>query len=334
MIRRLSELDIPQLLAPAVPRWASELATAVVFVGVASVVRAGIDLLVPGVVPFILLFPALLGATLLSGWRAGLATLVLGSALAWRHVLAPDDPAEIQAGLLSLALFWLCGVLLVGFASAFRSSARRTATERENQVEQRDLLLEEFNHRVKNDFQTLASVLHLQLRRAQEPAAKAALAEAIERLQGVAQVQASLYAAGDQVGEVDVRDYLSRLCEGLQANLLAGTGVAMKWRLECHNLPRDRAAVLGLIVNELVTNAIKHAFPEGVGAIEVTYELAEGRGRLVVADDGRGLPTSYESSGGVGRRLISALAKQAGGKLTRRSDGGARFQLDGVQGGA
>jgi two-component sensor histidine kinase len=326
----LSELDIPQLLSGVLPRWASEFATALTFVAAASILRIGIDAMVQGVAPFILLFPAILGATLLSGWRSGAATIALSSILVWRFVMVPADPADIRAAVISTCLYWASGGLLIVFASAFRTSARKMSAERQRKVEERDLLLREFNHRVKNDFQTLSSVLQLQLRRSQEPAVKAALAEAIERLQGVAQVHASLYAAGGQASEVDIRDYLIRLCEGLSANLLAGTGVTLQWRFDSQNLPRDRAAVLGLIVNELATNAIKHAFPDGVGSISVSYEMIDGKGRLVVVDDGRGLPAEYESLDGVGRKLVAALAKQAGGKLTRRGEGGARFQLDGI----
>jgi two-component sensor histidine kinase len=328
VIRRLSEFDIPKLLAGVAPRWVAELSAALVFVAAASVLRIGIDLVVPGVVPFILLFPAILCATLLAGWRAGAETIALGSAAVWRFLLTPDDAGETLPAVVSVLLFYVSGGVLVWFASAYRASANAVAEEGRRRLEERELLLKEFNHRAKNDFQTLSGLLQLQLRKTEEPSAMAALTAAIERVQGVAQVHASLYASGEQASMVDIRDYLTRLCEGLAANHRAGAGVRLTWSLASQPAQRDRAAVLGLIVNELVTNAIKHAFADGIGSIHVSYERVGEGGRLVVADDGVGLPTDYRSSGGVGRRLVEALARQVDGTLSWSSDGGARFQLD------
>ena len=110
-----------------------------------------------------------------AGWRAGTATIVISSVLVWRFVMGPADPAEVRAAVISMVLFWASGGVLVAFASAFRTSAQRIAAERQSQLDERDLLLKEFNHRIKNDFQTLSSVLQLQLRRAQDAPVKAAL---------------------------------------------------------------------------------------------------------------------------------------------------------------
>jgi two-component sensor histidine kinase len=85
---------------------------------------------------------------------------------------------------------------------------------------------------------------------------------------------------------------------------------------------------IGLIVNELVTNAVKHAFAgERAGMVEVLFEASETDLRLIVADDGPGLPEGYAESSGLGRNLILAFARQAGGRLERGEGPGARFIL-------
>ena len=329
MIDRLSELDVPERLAGVIPRWVSQAAVAIVCIGVASMIRLVIDAVAPGAAPFMLLFPALLAATLLGGWPSGVAALLLGAMLVWRYVLGPaQHMAFNQTDVLSFLLFACSGGLIVAFTSVFRGSSRKMAAERQRRIDGRELLLREFNHRIKNDFQIIGSILHLQARRTQEPAARSALENAVERLQGVSQVHANLYATGQEATEIDLCDYLGRLCDGIRSSRLDGAAVTLRCEAASHAIHRDQAATLGLIVNELVTNAIKHAFPSGVGAITVRYEAGPGEGRLSVFDDGQGLPPGFDQASGVGRRLVEALARQTGGAWRWRSDNGAHFELE------
>jgi two-component sensor histidine kinase len=183
---------------------------------------------------------------------------------------------------------------------------------------------------VNNNFAMVASLLQLQASRTQEPQAKAALAGALNRVMSISQAHRNLYAAGRDMSRVDMSVYLQDLCRNLAEALFLGEIV----RLECDAFPasmeRDRAVAIGLVVNELVTNAAKHAFVDTTGGrIEVSFQ-PEGAGwRLMVRDDGKGLPADFhEKRNGLGRGLVEAFARQAGGTLSTSEGAGATFVLD------
>ena len=328
---RLSELDVPARLAPVMPVWVAEVLTALVVSVGAGVLRLLADLMIPGLAPFALLFPAGLIAALLAGWRAGALSFYGGLLYAWYFIYPPAGFAVeniSQAG--NLAVIALSGALILVIAQTFRDSASQAAAERAAKLEERELLLSELNHRMKNNFQMVASLLQLQANRAKTEPEKAALAEALNRVMGIAQAHRNLYAAGDGVSSIDVGAYLTDLCGHLAEALFVGRMI----RLDCHAEPapmgRDRAVAVGLIVNELVTNAAKHAFDEGVGGtIAVTLAATEGGWRLTVRDDGKGLPGDYaRSKRGLGRGLIDGFSRQAGGTLTVETGPGAAFTLE------
>ena len=330
MIYRLGDLSLPERLSPVVSPWITQVAIAFVVVAAASVVRLGIDLILPGAAPFILMFPALLVAGLLGGQLSGMLALALGGAIAWAYVLPPVGvfKGKDTSAVISLVLYLVSGGLTVLAASAFRNSTREMIEERQSKLDERELLLSEFQHRVKNDFQIIGSILTLQRRQAAELGAEKILDQAIDRLRGVSDVHANLYAPGGDAAEVNLKDYLGRLCAALSTSLLSGSAVALVCEVAPVIMPRDRAGALGLIVNELVTNAVKHAFPDGIGEIQVRFEATHAGGRLSVSDNGIGLPADFARAQGLGRKLIAAFAAQAGGALSWTSNPGARFQLD------
>jgi two-component sensor histidine kinase len=223
----------------------------------------------------------------------------------------------------------LSGALILFIAHTFRASAKRAGAERAAKLEERELLLRELNHRVTNNFAMVASLLQLQASRAQDSGAKAALAGALNRVMSISQAHRNLYA-GNDMARVDMSVYLEDLCRNLAEALFLGEIV----RLECDAFPasmeRDRAVAIGLVVNELVTNAAKHAFTETTGGrIEVTFQ-PEGPGwRLTVKDDGKGLPDDFHTKrNGLGRGLVEAFARQAGGAFSYVEGPGATFVLD------
>jgi PAS domain S-box-containing protein len=196
-------------------------------------------------------------------------------------------------------------------------------------AEQRELLLHEVNHRVKNSLALVASMLALQRRRVSGEAA-AALADAHRRILAIGRVHESLYTGttGDRIDLVS-------LSEGL----LGRTGelrpdVAIRFAADGPaSLPTDRAVPYGLLLNELAVNAVKHAFGDGERG-EVAVSLAQGEDgaiRLTVADDGVGLPEdwSLETGSGLGSRLILGLAHQLDATVVARSGPGrgARFEV-------
>ena len=121
------------------------------------------------------------------------------------------------------------------------------------------------------------------------------------------------------VEAVDAATYLDELCRDLVASVQGGTSIVLKTDIERELLPTDRAIPMGLIVNELVTNALKYAFPnETKGTVMVTLKRVPGELRLTVADDGEGIDIRRANSG-LGGRLVEGFAQQLGGQVERES---------------
>lgn len=329
-MQRLSEIDL-RALAPKVPPLVIDIATALLCFGAMAAIRIVMQMFAPGAGPFALLYPFGLIATLLSSWRAGALTFYAGLIGSWYLVLPGAGFALTNPGDKGrIVIVCLSGALTLFIAHLFRDSARRGAAERAAKLEERELLLRDLNHRVNNSFAMVASLLQLQSSRAQDSGAKAALAGALNRVMSIAQAHRNLYAAGQDMSRVDMSVYLQDLCRNLAEALFLGEIV----QLECDAFPasmeRDRAVAIGLAVNELVTNAAKHAFTETTGGrIEVSFQ-PEGAGwRLMVRDDGKGLPEDFQTRrNGLGRGLVEAFARQAGGTLSIAEGAGATFVLD------
>ncbi len=209
-------------------------------------------------------------------------------------------------------------------------------TSRKEAEQQRELLFHELNHRVKNNFQVVASLLRMQAARVGDSEAREHLNNAMRRVMTMADVHGSLYKAG-HIDTVDFADYMRDLCEKISNSVLLNSRVKCHVRAETAVLKVDRAIPLGLVVNELVMNAIKHAFPGGVeGEIHVSFGPAEDQFLLAVTDNGIGLPAAgvsapaagFNGGAGLGMRLIEAFTQQAGGDLRfERGGAGARFEI-------
>lgn len=182
-------------------------------------------------------------------------------------------------------------------------------------------LLQELGHRVKNSLQIISSIINLEARHHKSGEGRAALARVSNRIGALGHLYAQL-ATAQSIEVVDAAAYLDALCRDLIASVHeeAGTSVTLKTEIESETLPVDRAISLGLIVNELVTNAVKYAFPdEKSGTVRVTLKRVQGQLHLAVSDDGKGLDPRRADSG-VGGRLVEIFAQQLGGQVERESD--------------
>jgi two-component sensor histidine kinase len=193
-----------------------------------------------------------------------------------------------------------------------------------------DLLLRETNHRSSNDLQMVVGLLGLQSRRAPTPEVRQALTDAGERVAVLARARRALHA--DQRPSLD--GALRQVCEALHAqaeprNIL----VSMQVEHDVHGLSQHQITTLALVVNELATNAIKHAFEDGrSGHIRIMAGLgADARTRIIVDDDGLPFPTgcntSANSSGGLGLDLAKRLMSSISGQLIPPPSGKKAFEL-------
>lgn len=321
---RIGELDLPDRLFPAIPRWATQCGVALLCVGAAGLLRFGINAVAPGAAVFALVYPAMMIATLFARWKAGLLTAVISIGYAFYAIYLPS-PTTTQSGpYWTLFAIVVAAALTIALAETFRRAVYRATSERDREIAERDLMLSEFEHRVKNNFQIVASILDIQRRRVKDPAASEALTSALMRVDSIARAHRHLYRDG-QGSEVNVSDYLRDLCNTLSDALLLRGGITLTCDADTAHIQRDHAVSIGLVVNELVTNAAKHAFADReTGTISVSWKhLPQGGWRLTVADDGVGLPPGSRAKskdGGLGQKLIEAFAKQAGGTLTTASD--------------
>lgn len=329
-MQRLSEIDLPAL-APKVPPLVIDIATALLCFGTMVTIRIVLQTVVPGAAPFALLFPFGLIATLLSSWRAGVLTFYVGLLGSWYFVLPPMGfEALDRIETARLIVVALAGALTLFIAHIFKLSALRAARERAAKLEERELMFRELNHRVMNNFAMVVSLLQMQANRSSDEAAKSALASALNRVMSISQAHRNLYASAREVGKVNMSTYLDELSRNLAEALFLGDIVALECEAHPAWMDRDRAVAIGLVVNELVTNAAKHAFTDSAGGtIRVVFEPSDSGWRLTVSDDGKGLPPDYgKSRNGLGRGLVEAFTRQAGGTLAVGKGPGATFVLN------
>jgi PAS domain S-box-containing protein len=220
---------------------------------------------------------------------------------------------------------------IIGILGVFEDITlqKRLETVLWESLQEKESLLKEIHHRVKNNLQIISSLLRLQAGKIENSEAKAALNATQDRVRSMALTHEHLYRS-ENLAAVDMAAYLKHLCQQL-FRTLAATPETIHLRLELDsvNLGVDQAIPCGLLVNELVTNAFKHAFPGDRGG-EVRVELhslGDGqRWRLLVADDGVGLPPGFDvlnMTSSLGVKLIGDLATQLGGTLVINPGGGA-----------
>ena len=265
-----------------------------------------------GTYGFFVFIPAIFLSSLLFDRGSGLVATTLSTA-ALAYLIEPVDSfAVAQKHIVPLAFFVLECTGIAALCEALRHALERaTQAERE-----KDLMFQELAHRTKNNLQMIASVLTLQARAQTEPAVRAAFDVAISRVQIIARAHERLQPGGPQ-GEVNLRDFLEDLCGTLGDTLRDLRPVAVRVDVEPIMTGPDKAVPLGLIVNELVTNAFKYAFPDGAeGAVQVSLRRVSEEAQLTVEDNGVGCTALQE---GLGSRLTRLLVQQLGGQIERQA---------------
>jgi two-component sensor histidine kinase len=202
------------------------------------------------------------------------------------------------------------------------------------------VLLEEVHHRVKNNLQVITSLLGLQARSIKDPATRIKFDESRYRIQAMA-ILHEILDESSSLAEIDFADYVQRLAAHLVRSYGALGRIRLRLRLDplcCH---RDVALPCGLIVNEVLSNALKYAFPGGKAG-DVQIELRRepsGKVHLLIADNGIGLPRGWdwETSSTLGLRLVRTLARQIEANIQITGGDGTAFSIefrDGLRGSA
>ena len=329
---KLTAVDAANFLPASVPPLLVQgifgLGLAVAMIGLRSL----IDIVAPSAGPFALVYPLVLIATLFGRLFAGIVCLVVSFLWAWYVVLpfhwsfdfaVASDQSRVLINFLSV-----CVVLTL--AEIFRAAVRVREAELHESLDRRRWLMAELQHRTKNNFALVASMIELQKRRQDNPAAAAALEDAANRVFSFSRAYAQLAveSAERREGAIDMASYLEDVIDHL-VHASFDDNVKVERRIAPIPLPRDQAVAIGLFLNEALTNAAKYAFGDGRdGELTIVLEGSASDWRLDVRDNGAGSAAPSEADGGLGRSLMRTFASQAGAEQDIEvNDQGCRVTL-------
>jgi two-component sensor histidine kinase len=287
---------------------------------------------------YLMFYPAILIAGIVFDRGSGLYAVMLSASLGTFFFTAPLKPLGIadERDAMGRIVFLLTAGLMTAALEGFHALVRRSAeAERElirsvaalqaanarllNAEKQAMALLGEAIHRFRNDLQRLNATIVMQKSATKESAVRAALSEVESRIAALGAIKARLditqtLEAGK--ARVETSAFLSGLVEDW-ATMIELHPVSLQANAESHQLPTSRAVLLGLLLNELLSNAMKYAFPEDrAGQIRVAFSRDGDQYRMTVMDDGVGFDRSAPPKGtGLGQRIIRSLAQQLGGSL-------------------
>jgi len=198
-------------------------------------------------------------------------------------------------------------------------------------LHEKEVLIKEVHHRVKNNLQVISSLLNLQGRQTEDEETREAFRDCRNRIRSMALVHEKLYGS-KELARIDLADYVRNLTSYLSASYGIEKRVRLRLDLEDAAIGIDKAIPFGLIINELVTNCIKHAFPDGrTGEIRIDLHPCEGKLKLVLSDNGIGLSKKIDdpSTKSLGLNLVQTLVKQLKGTIDVQSssNGGTKFIL-------
>jgi len=283
------------------------------------------------------------GLILIFEYNLGRYAILIGAAFAL--VLYPLDlavglkqnsPAYLSQTF-AIMLMIVCFIILYGAVilrhelrhrqdkELLETRVKERTAELEHALAERSVMLREIHHRVKNNLQVITSILQLEAGREESPLARASREKSIQRIYAMALVHETLYQT-EQLDNIDLANYADSLLDGVRA------GSSIEFVLDAKGpflVGLDFAVPFGLLLNELVTNAQRHAFPEGFkGRVDIRIDAAQGL-RLSVADNGQGMSEDIRLEGAktLGFMLVSALARQLGGEVALERNPGTKWTI-------
>ena len=322
-------LDLPHRLAGRKPDVTTDIVVAAASIGLAVICRAIVDIFTPGVIVYAFVFPAAIFASLVAGARSGLLTTAGCQLLAWYFVIPVKRSFVIStADAIGLLVATASVALTVWIVSAFRATSARLQEEKQRHVELLSLALKEVDHRTRNNFQIAASLLLSRAASHDDPRLREELQRAAGRLQSLAAAYSNLALSSADLSTVLLHDHLREICDRIREGMLPA-GVTLSFDAEPVQVPAQVAVAIALIVNECLTNAAKHAFPDGLGAVAVWLRPDGDDALISIEDDGTGQKSARNT--GTGSKLIDVLARTLSAEFTVTSatttDRGTRCEL-------
>lgn len=331
-MKRLAHFDISRRDSAPIMRLATQISFGVAC-GIAMIaLRLFFDVWAPGAGPFALVYPTVLLATLYGHWQAGLIAWTLSFGWAWYVVLPTPYSFEFAEAkdIPRVGLNAAAALVVLLFAETFRSAVEAGRLQRDAEIERRSVLLAELEHRTKNNFALVASLLEIQKRRESSQTVKLAFDDAIGRVRTFAEAYSHLADEQGEGAHVDMKPYLERLIERVGSAAFA-PNIVVTHEIGEASLARETAVAIGLFTNEALTNCAKYAFPDGrAGSVHVCFDVNGELWSLTIRDDGAGSssPTPDDPDSGIGSSLIGAFARQAGAShIIHHTDRGFLVEL-------
>lgn len=219
-----------------------------------------------------------------------------------------------------------------GYASNSKDISEQVKAKEvlQNALKEKEILFQEIHHRLKNNLAIISSILELQAGKSNDPDFIRAIKDSQRRIKTTALAHEVLYET-DVLGAVDLSNFMEKLSNNvLESFIEENLRVKLKKHIDIQRMDIDHAIPLGLIVNELMTNSFKHAFPEKRnGEIELNITQKGDAIQFNFSDNGIGLPTGFdvESSNSTGMIVIDSLIEQLEGELTIHTDNGTLFSI-------
>lgn len=240
-----------------------------------------------------------------------------------------ESELSVDYDLVGLAISLLT---LVGLLAVARLAKEKAASygRIESLLEEKNLILREVHHRMKNNMLAVKALLSLQAMELSDPIATKAFEDTGSRLDSMMLLYDQLYRSGSFL-ETSAKSYLTLLVRHVFENFPATTPVTVETSIDDFTLDAKRLQEVGIIVNELVTNSMKYAFKgRSGGVLTVEARSRDGRVTVIVQDDGNGIPAGMDvgHSPGFGMRLVEGLVKQLRGRTSREDGDGTRIILD------
>jgi two-component sensor histidine kinase len=316
-------------LAGRLPPIVVEIAIGGAMAGLMTLLRIAMLPLTADRAPYAFVFVAVLGSAVLAGWRSGLLAMLLGQWLAWTLIVgAPSNITGSGQLIGGLVVSTLAQLVALAIITLYQREVERAWSRREEQVDLVHHALAEIDHRTNNNYQTVMALVLAQSKHA-DPPVKRALQQVVDRINAIAMASKQLALSSDTLERVRAGHHLGELCGEIRQGL-SRPGIAIECGFDDIELGSDQTTWISILVNELVTNALKHAFPDDRnGNIRVALRRLPGGIELTVEDDGIGLnDISRTRSTGLGTRLVETFVKQLRAKHEVASDAnGTRHRI-------
>jgi two-component sensor histidine kinase len=329
-MQRILRSRLPERFSGKLPPLLVEVGVGLFFTAAMTLLRYALVPWTGDRAPYAFVFIAVASATVVAGWRSGLLALVLGQALAWYLIVDPASyAARTTQYLAGFVVASMAELVVLSIIALYQREIDAAWSERESRLDLLQQALREIDHRTSNNYQTVLALILAQSKRAGAGPVKEALQQVADRITAVSQASRSLAPSSESLKEVRLADHLRELTAQIERGL-GRPEVAIQADFADLSMPPDRTVFLSILVNELVTNALKHAFPdERDGTIRIALDRLGDELELRVEDNGVGMAPSARTHGsGLGGQLIATFTRQLGARHEAASDSaGTRHRI-------